>query len=62
VNGQILDVTEYLAIHPGGKKSILLYAGQDATDVYNLFHKESATLGLAQRQIVGELEKIAPKL
>ncbi|CAG8440556.1 11931_t:CDS:2 [Diversispora eburnea] len=32
VNGQVLNVTDFLPDHPGGKKAILLYAGKDATD------------------------------
>lgn len=32
VNGQVLDVTDFLKDHPGGKKAIMLYAGRDATE------------------------------
>lgn len=31
VNGRVLNVTDFLPDHPGGKKSILLFAGKDAT-------------------------------
>ncbi len=39
VNGQVLDVTKFLPDHPGGKKAILLFAGKDATEEFNLLHK-----------------------
>ncbi|CAG8682286.1 3319_t:CDS:2, partial [Cetraspora pellucida] len=32
VNGEVLDVTNFLPDHPGGKKAILIYAGKDATE------------------------------
>lgn len=32
INGKVYDVTTFLNDHPGGKKSILLYAGQDASE------------------------------
>ena len=32
VNGQVLDATNFLADHPGGKKAIMIYAGRDATE------------------------------
>jgi len=38
VNGQVLDVTNFLPDHPGGEKAILLYAGRDATEEFNMLH------------------------
>lgn len=38
VNGQVLDVTSFLPDHPGGEKAILLYAGRDATEEFNMLH------------------------
>ena len=32
LHGQVLDVTNFLAEHPGGKKSIMMFAGKDATE------------------------------
>ena len=31
-HGEVLDVTNFLADHPGGKKSIMMFAGKDATE------------------------------
>lgn len=38
VDGQVLDVTKFLPDHPGGEKAILLYAGRDATEEFNMLH------------------------
>lgn len=38
VNGEVLDVTKFLPDHPGGEKAILLYAGRDATEEFNMLH------------------------
>ena len=38
VDGQVLDVTSFLLDHPGGEKAILLYAGRDATEEFNMLH------------------------
>lgn len=38
VDGQVLDVTSFLSEHPGGEKAILLYAGKDATEEFNMLH------------------------
>lgn len=39
VNGDVLNATPFLADHPGGKKAILLYAGKEATEEFNMLHK-----------------------
>jgi len=36
VNGEVLDVTKFLSKHPGGKPAIMLYAGKDATEEFNM--------------------------
>lgn len=38
VNGEVLDVTNFLQDHPGGSNAILAYAGKDATENFNMFH------------------------
>merc|ERR1719284_1102733 len=38
VNGQVLDVTDFLNDHPGGKRAIMLYAGKDASEEFNMLH------------------------
>jgi succinate dehydrogenase/fumarate reductase flavoprotein subunit len=41
VNGLALNVTDFLENHPGGPKAILLYAGKDATEEFNMLHDKN---------------------
>ncbi|CAG8791783.1 20957_t:CDS:2, partial [Racocetra persica] len=41
VNGEVLNVTNFLPDHPGGKKAILIYAGKDATEEFNMLHEKN---------------------
>lgn len=38
LNGKVYDVTAFLPDHPGGKKAIVLYAGKDASEEFNMLH------------------------
>jgi L-lactate dehydrogenase (cytochrome) len=38
VSGQVYDVTEFLAEHPGGSAILLKHAGRDATAAYEVAH------------------------
>merc|ERR1712007_187196 len=56
VNGQVLDVTEFLNDHPGGKRAIMLYAGKDASEEFNMLHDPKVVKKyLAPKQILGNL-------
>lgn len=57
VNGQVLDVTKFLPDHPGGKKAILLYAGRDATEEFNMLHKPDVVEKYAPSSIIGKHKK-----
>eukprot|EP01091_Cochliopodium_minus_P017178 TRINITY_DN665_c0_g1_i1.p1 TRINITY_DN665_c0_g1~~TRINITY_DN665_c0_g1_i1.p1 ORF type:complete len:525 (-),score=214.66 TRINITY_DN665_c0_g1_i1:49-1623(-) len=61
VNGQVLNVTEFLNEHPGGKKSILLFAGKDASEEFNMLHKPEVISKYAPYSIIGKL-KLPSKL
>ena len=57
VNGEVLDVTEFLPDHPGGKKAIMLFAGKDASDEFNMLHKPDVIHKyLEPEQIIGKLK------
>lgn len=56
VNGQVLDVTAFLAEHPGGKKAILLFAGKDASEEFNMLHKPDVVEKYAPASIIGTLK------
>ncbi|KAI8604666.1 FAD binding domain-containing protein [Dissophora ornata] len=56
VNGQVLDVTKFLPDHPGGKKAILLFAGRDATEEFNMLHKPDVVDKYAPESVIGVLD------
>ncbi|KAF9916327.1 hypothetical protein BX616_004027 [Lobosporangium transversale] len=56
VNGQVLDVTKFLPDHPGGKKAILIFAGRDATEEFNLLHKPDVVEKYAPESVIGILD------
>ena len=39
VNGDVLDVTDFISDHPGGKQAIIMFAGKNATEEFNMLHK-----------------------
>lgn len=53
VNGRVLNVTEFLPDHPGGKKAILLYAGKDASEEFNMLHEENVIDKYAPKSVIG---------
>lgn len=57
VNGEVLDVTNFLPDHPGGKKAILLFAGKDATEEFNMLHKPDVVKKYAPESIIGTLKE-----
>ncbi|KAI9339763.1 FAD binding domain-containing protein [Zopfochytrium polystomum] len=57
VNGEVLDATHFLKDHPGGKKAILIYAGKDATEEFNMMHKKEVVAKYAPETIIGVLKQ-----
>jgi cytochrome b involved in lipid metabolism len=55
VNGQVLNVTKFLPEHPGGAKAILLFAGKDASDEFNMLHKPEVIPKYAPDAIIGKI-------
>jgi cytochrome b involved in lipid metabolism len=56
VDGQVLDVTEFLPDHPGGEKAILLYAGRDATEEFNMLHDPKVIPRYAPDAVIGSVK------
>ena len=48
MNGEVYDGTDYLKDHPGGADSILLVAGDDATEDFMNIHSLDAKQKLAE--------------
>jgi cytochrome b involved in lipid metabolism len=56
VDGQVLDVTSFLPDHPGGEKAILLYAGRDATEEFNMLHDPKVIPRYAPDSVIGSVK------
>lgn len=56
VDGQVLDVTSFLPDHPGGEKAILLYAGRDATEEFNMLHDPKVIPRYAPDSVIGKVK------
>eukprot|EP00658_Telonema_sp_P-2_P078953 TRINITY_DN7521_c0_g1_i2.p1 TRINITY_DN7521_c0_g1~~TRINITY_DN7521_c0_g1_i2.p1 ORF type:complete len:114 (+),score=53.34 TRINITY_DN7521_c0_g1_i2:153-494(+) len=57
VGDMVLNVTEFLPDHPGGKKAIMLYAGKDATEEFDMLHKREVIDKYAPEAKIGTLKK-----
>ncbi|TFK74546.1 fumarate reductase [Pluteus cervinus] len=56
IDGQVLDVTKFLPDHPGGEKAILLYAGRDATEEFNMLHDPKVIQRYAADSVIGKVK------
>lgn len=56
VNGKVLNVTSFLNEHPGGKEAIMLYAGKDASEEFNMMHTDEYIYKYAPQFIIGKLK------
>ncbi|KAG6861683.1 hypothetical protein C0995_013252 [Termitomyces sp. Mi166 len=56
IDGQVLDVTKFLPDHPGGEKAILLYAGRDATEEFNMLHDPKVIPRYASDSVIGKVK------
>merc|ERR1711933_336169 len=61
VGDEVYDVTKFLPDHPGGKKAIMLFAGKDATEEFDMLHdrKVIKKYGINQGTVthMGKLKK-----
>jgi flavocytochrome c len=55
IGKQVLDVTKFMPDHPGGKKAIMLFAGKDATDEFDMLHKREVIDKYAPESVIGEV-------
>eukprot|EP00928_Gymnodinium_smaydae_P038746 TRINITY_DN2664_c0_g2_i1.p1 TRINITY_DN2664_c0_g2~~TRINITY_DN2664_c0_g2_i1.p1 ORF type:complete len:1009 (+),score=201.31 TRINITY_DN2664_c0_g2_i1:106-3027(+) len=60
INGQVINVTNFIAVHPGGVQAIMAYVGTDASDEWNTIHKPGTVERMAKTQngpiILGDLK------
>ena len=60
LNNKVYDVTNFLGDHPGGKKAIMVYAGEDATEEFEMLHASNVLKKyLAPEACIGELGQSA---
>ncbi|POY76485.1 hypothetical protein BMF94_0686 [Rhodotorula taiwanensis] len=57
IDGQVLDVTKFLPDHPGGAKAILLYAGRDATEEFDMLHNRNVIPKYAADTVIGKIKQ-----
>merc|ERR1739847_50346 len=55
VNGNVMDVTNFLKDHPGGELAILTFAGKDASEEFNMIHPPDVIGKYAPDAVIGEL-------
>ncbi|KPA74284.1 flavoprotein subunit-like protein [Leptomonas pyrrhocoris] len=53
IHGQVLNLTEFLPDHPGGKQSVVMYAGKDATEAFDLVHQAEVIEKYTPDAVVG---------
>lgn len=47
---------QFLPDHPGGEKAILLYAGRDATEEFNMLHDPKVIPRYAPDAVIGKVK------
>jgi len=57
VDGQVLNVTKFLPDHLRGEKAILLYAGRDATEEFNMLHDPKVIPWYVPDVVIGQMRK-----
>merc|ERR1711937_668010 len=55
VNGEVLNVTNFLSSHPGGELAIVTFAGKDASEEFNMIHPPDVIPKYAPDAIIGVL-------
>ena len=55
----VYDLTKFLPDHPGGKKAIMLFAGKDATEEFDMLHPPNVIKKyLSPDVVLGPVKKI----
>jgi len=55
IANKVYDVTQFLDDHPGGKKTILIYAGKDATKEFAMMHQPEILTKYGPRFYIGDV-------
>jgi|TARA_A200000159_G_scaffold152192_1_gene162920 cytochrome b involved in lipid metabolism len=58
IRDKVYDLTKFLPDHPGGKKAIMLFAGKDATEEFDMLHPPNVlTKYLSSDVVLGPFKK-----
>lgn len=54
---KVLDLTNFMSIHPGGKKALINYLNKDITNIiFTVYpHKKEKTLNILTRYVIGKI-------
>jgi len=55
INGKVVNLTEFMKVHPGGVAPIMANAGKDASSDWNAIHNKDAIEKIAPDVIIGYL-------
>lgn len=53
IGGRVYDVSKFAAVHPGGERLLMEYAGKDATDVFYKLHRKEVLERIGKNLLVG---------
>ncbi|KAG7661795.1 OSM2 [[Candida] subhashii] len=62
VKNVVLDLTSFLANHPGGMESIVNFAGRDATESYAMLHEDNFIPKYVSGSVLGRVKGTVPTL
>lgn len=54
----LTDVTKFAAIHPGGTKILLRFAGKDASEAFAKYHQPIVLQSVAKKYLIGEVDSV----
>ncbi len=62
VKNVVLDVTNFFDDHPGGKQSLLNFAGKEATEAFEMLHDDDVVSKYAKDTVIGVVKGAKPAL
>lgn len=62
IKNVVVDLTSFLNDHPGGKGSIVTYAGKDATESFAMLHEDNFIPKYVSENVIGRLKGKTPLL
>jgi L-lactate dehydrogenase (cytochrome) len=61
IDSKVFDVSSFLRDHPGGRNTLMQYAGQDATGAFHSMHAPEVLKQVAEKYVIGVVEE-PPKI